>query len=152
VRTPWDGNRVLAGALDEIAGLASFVADPDALAREIARYGARAVQSATEAPDCYVLMGLDGMWYGSRDEACMDSYTPAWDSHLSVSVAPDDPHVLLLKVMDRDLIDDDPVGAVEVPLGSLVKRTGTFQQKFLTPDGKLTAGGLLTLTVTIEKE
>jgi hypothetical protein len=29
-------------------------------------------------------------------------------------------------------------------------QAGTFQQRFLTPDGRLTAAGILTLTVTVE--
>src|SRR5690349_4296046 len=151
-RTPWDGNRILAGVIDEVAGLASFVADPEALARQVSMYGARAAQSASEPPDCYVLLNLDGGRSGSRDEACMDTFTPTWNASLSVLVAQHDPRILRIQVMDRDLAEDDPVGAAEVPLATLVQRIGTFRPRFLTPNGELTAGGLLTLTVTVERE
>jgi hypothetical protein len=118
--TPWDpGNPIPPGVFTDLNMALADVNPFDAAFAVLAEPLLTDALTATEKPDCYGTMRLDGLgqvgteyWLATRDQRTEDSYTPAFPSASGFSSVPIDADVRLrIHLWDADFIgSDDEVG------------------------------------------
>lgn len=83
------------------------------------RWDVYSVMYDVEAPDLYVTLTDDANLQLAKSKIVENSYQASWED-VRVQLEPKLGASVLVKVMDDDLIDDDLVGVVEVPLSILL--------------------------------
>lgn len=152
-KTPWDGPpNPVAGADALLSGLGEMfeVSQPLVVLMPAILKLASAGQSD---PDCYLSVSIGDKTFVNRDGRAKNSLHPTWQ--FAITFPPTnvfDTRMLHIRVIDADVTQDDDVGTHQISLGELVQRTGAHTYTLCDEKGKLASGGLLTLTVTVERQ
>jgi hypothetical protein len=138
-KDPWDpGNPIPETVFAELA---------DALVSVNPYYAAAAVLgapllsgalTATQKPDCYGTMRMDGFgivgkeyWLAAREQRTEDSFTPAFPSGIGFSGVPIDADMRLrVRLWDADLFDDDDEVGIAIINSSDMRAALAAQKKF----------------------
>jgi tetratricopeptide (TPR) repeat protein len=144
----WDG---LPGA--RVPGAAAMLGKLAALASggtsEVGQMAVLLLSKSIEPPDCYVVATVGGVPAGSSPVA-QDTLTATWNWSFYVTGTSTTATVVQLRVIDKDAMDDDDVGAWETTVGQLVEHTEPWQEVFLDSDKRLHAEGVLGLHLSLE--
>jgi hypothetical protein len=97
-------------------------------------------------------MPNDELWLAKPEDAIQDNYTPIWPYGWSYRNVPIDSDVRIsVTVMDRDLVNDDPVGTAEINSNDL-KDALTAQKKFYVRVDDQTDGQLLFIGISVVQQ
>ncbi len=119
-RTPWDGVGSLSEGVWDDLGKALLLVDPRVAVAEVL---GRVANGTLDKPDVRARVELLWGSYAAARELPkrQDSFTPQWEPPAaSFAHVPMDPHVAVRVVLtDVDLLNDDPIGIVELTLADL---------------------------------
>jgi hypothetical protein len=115
--------------------------------------------STTNKPDAYgwaqaTVFGVSGdaYWLADRSDAIPDNYTPIWPYGWHYTNVPIDSDVrILVNLSDKDLVNDDPIGAAEINSTDLMDALAV-QQKFYVRVDDQTDGQLLFIGISVVQQ
>jgi hypothetical protein len=148
----WDGppGKKVPGSAAMLSHLAGVAVPGGPLGAHLTEMGADLLTKGIEPPDCYAIVTVGGNHFGSRDSAVRDSLTPTWNLAFDVAGTSKDPGVVQVRVVDRDLMQDDDVGSWETTIGYLVSHTEPWHEVFIDAEKHLRAGGILELHLSVQ--
>jgi tetratricopeptide (TPR) repeat protein len=153
-QAPWDGlgSKRVEQAADIMSALSLFSGGQSAIVGQAGEVVVGRIQSQVEPPDTYLVVTYGDKALGSRDQAQEDSYRPAWQLSFMLHGCPSDEGTVSFTVLDRDLEQDDRVGAFQLSMSELLSETGVKELYFVTKDGELRAGGLVGLRLSVQRK
>ena len=119
-----------------------------------------AIELVRTKPDAYgtaqaTTFGVagDAYWLAhDRSDAIQDNYTPIWPYGWHYTNVPIDSDVrILVNLSDKDLVNDDPIGAAEINSTDLMDALAA-QQKFYVRVDDQTAGQLLFIGISVVQQ
>jgi len=151
-KMPWDGfGGAVADAdklLKSLGGLAELSQGQASLVGEVTKLAI----AGTAAPDCYIIARVGDLVWHNRDQRDENDLHPTWNFPLTFPQRNAfDRTILRLEVRDRDLEEDDNVGEFQVSVGELIQKPGERTFQLFNPQGVLSAGALLSITITTER-
>ena len=146
----WDGSGpAVANAADYLARLSRLGDRGGGVYGEIVRMSAGAGDKAVEPPDCYLEVRLGDEKFGGEQTIAEDEVFPQWEFQVRFRATATDSRVLSVVIRDRDAPDSEEVASVEIPLTELLGQDGVQERRYFDRRGRLRAGGLLALVVSV---
>ena len=151
--TPWDGPETdMRGETPDRKAIGRLMHGSDRGRAVVAGLMKPDMRRTIRPPDCYLEISFDGVSYGGRRTVDRDEYRPSWDFPMTFQgAAKDDGRIVGITVRDADETGDDNVGTFRVTLGELISEEGPHTVTLIDPDGRLRAGGILSLSYSVEK-
>ncbi len=149
---PWDG---LGGGADvsKFGKELALLATTNPLVTSAASLLSGAVSRGSAAPDCFVVVEVDGHMFGGEGTFDQDDFLPHWGLRFTLPyTAASDGRLVTVTIRDRDLEDHDNVGTAHLSVAELVRRAELGHLRFFDETGTLLAGGIVELDVSVERK